>query len=119
MVDDFHRKSSDYRRLGRLMNKYRLKLYLTGHTSRSQQAIDNLRALLENEFADQYYLAVIDILENPQLAEDEKILATPTLVRELPAPVRRVIGDLSDRYQILVGLDLEPVADDNRGVGRG
>lgn len=97
------------------MNKYRLKLYLTGRTPRSQQAIDNLRGLLEKEFAGQYDLEVIDILEQPQLAEDEKILATPTLVRELPSPIRRVIGDLSDREQVLVGLDFEPVADSDNG----
>ncbi len=97
------------------MKKYRLKLYLTRYTPRSQHAIDNLRGILEHEFADQYDLEVIDILENPQLAEDEKIVATPTLVRELPAPVRRVIGDLSDRQQVLVGLDLEAIADNDSG----
>lgn len=98
------------------MNKYRLKLYITGHTSRSQEAIDNLRALLEGEFSDQYELQVIDITEQPQLAEEQKILATPTLIRELPEPVRRVIGNLSDRYQVLMGLDMEPITSDQDGA---
>lgn len=89
------------------MDKYRLKLYITGQTSRSQQAIDNLRDLLEKEFPGQYELQVIDVLEQPQLAEEHKVMATPTLIRDLPPPVRRVIGDLSDRHKVLLGLDLE------------
>jgi circadian clock protein KaiB len=97
------------------MSKYRLKLYLTGRTPRSQQAIDNLRGLLEEQFAEQYELEVIDVLENPQLAEDDKILATPTVIRGLPAPVRRVVGDLSNRDQVLLGLDLTPISGHHNG----
>lgn len=97
------------------MDKYRLKLFLTGRTPRSQQAIDNLRALLEDEFAEQYELEVIDVVEQPQLAEDDKILATPAVIRDLPEPVRRVVGDLSDRDQVLLGLDLAPIPADNGG----
>lgn len=97
------------------MSRYRLKLYLTGRTPRSQQAIDNLRAVLEEHFAEQYELEVIDVLEQPQLAEDDKILATPTVIRELPAPVRRVVGDLSDRDQVLLGLDLAPIPENQSG----
>jgi len=93
------------------MGKYALKLYVTGHTPRSQQAIDNLRGILEAEFADRYELEIIDVLDKPQLAEDEKILATPTLIKELPPPLRRVIGDLSDRDQVLLGLDLRTVGE--------
>lgn len=97
------------------MQRYRLKLFLTGRTPRSQQAIDNLRALLEDEFAEQYELEIIDVVEQPQLAEDDKILATPTVIRKLPEPVRRVVGDLSDRDQVLLGLDLAPISGNNGG----
>lgn len=97
------------------MSKYRLKLYLTGRTPRSQQAIDNLSGLLEEQFAQQYELEVVDVIEHPQLAEEDKILATPAVILELPEPVRRVIGDLSDRDQVLLGLDLAPISDNHSG----
>jgi circadian clock protein KaiB len=88
------------------MGKYLLKLYITGQTPRSYRAIENLRRLCEMELRDQYEMHVIDVLERPQLAEDEKILATPTVVKELPLPNRRIIGDLSDVETVLLGLDL-------------
>lgn len=88
------------------MAKYLLKLYIAGQTTRTEQAIANLRAICDTDLAGQFELAVIDVLERPQLAENEKILATPTLVKELPPPLRRVVGDLSDRDAVLVGLDL-------------
>jgi circadian clock protein KaiB len=87
-------------------NKFRLKLYVTGQTANSRRAIANLREICERAFSGEYELMVIDVLENPQLAEEEKILATPTLVRSLPPPMRRVIGDLSDKERVLLGLDL-------------
>ena len=90
------------------MSKYLLKLYITGQTARSEQAIANLHRLCKQELKDQYELVIIDILERPQLAEDEKILATPTLIKELPPPLRRVIGDLSDTEKVILGLDLIP-----------
>ena len=93
------------------MNRYVIKLYITGQTSRSQRAIANLRRICEEELAGQYDLVVIDLLERPQLAEDEKILATPTVVKELPAPIRRIIGDLSDSERVLLGLDLRVYPD--------
>ena len=86
--------------------KYILKLYIAGQTANSLRAIKNLEVVLKNELKGIYTLEIIDILKNPKLAEDEKILATPTLSRVLPLPVRRIIGDLSDREKILVGLDL-------------
>lgn len=86
--------------------KFVLKLYITGRTPRSEHSIANLRKLCEEEMAGRYELQIIDILERPQLAEDEKILATPTLIKELPPPLRRIIGDLSDRERVLLGLDL-------------
>ena len=66
----------------------------------------NLRRICEQELSDEYELRVIDVLQQPQLAEDEKILATPTLIKELPPPLRRVIGDLSDKEKVLLGLEL-------------
>ena len=102
------------------MEKYVLKLYVTGQTPRSQLAIANLRRICEQELQGQYEMVVIDVLERPQLAEDEKILATPTVVKELPQPIRRIIGDLSDSERVLVGLDLRPMrASGGREGGRG
>ena len=93
------------------MTKVELKLYITGHTSRSERAIANLRRICEVELGGQYEPVVIDILERPQLAEDEKIIATPTLIKHLPKPMRRIIGDLSDVEKVLLGLDLTNYAD--------
>jgi circadian clock protein KaiB len=90
------------------MSNYLLKIYITGQTPRSRRAIENLRRICEEELHGQYEMHVIDILERPQLAEDEKILATPTVVKELPVPIRRIIGDLSDADKVLLGLDLQP-----------
>ncbi len=89
------------------MQKYLLKLYITGQTPRSQRAIANLRRICEEDLKGEYELVIIDVLERPQLAEDEKILATPTLVKELPVPIRRIIGDLSNTEKVLIGLQLD------------
>lgn len=88
------------------MNKFILKLYVTGMTTRSRAAIANLRRICENELMEEYALEIVDVLESPELAEKHKILATPTLIKDLPPPVRRIIGDLSDRDRVLIGLDL-------------
>lgn len=85
---------------------YILKLYIAGNTPNSARALKTLRNILATEFQGVYSLRVIDILKNPQLAEEDKILATPTLAKILPPPVRKIIGDLSDRERVLVGLDL-------------
>ena len=85
---------------------YILKLYVAGNTPNSMRALKTLRNILETEFKGVYALKVIDVLKNPQLAEEDKILATPTLSKILPPPVRRIIGDLSDRERVLIGLDL-------------
>ena len=89
------------------MSKYLLTLYITGTSPRAKVAISNLQRLCENELEGQYELEVVDVLENPQRAEDEKILATPTLIKQLPLPLRRVIGDLSDRDKVLLGLEVQ------------
>ena len=85
---------------------YILKLYVAGNTPNSMRALKTLRNILETEFRGVYALKVIDVLKNPQLAEEDKSLATPTLAKILPPPVRRIIGDLSDRERVLIGLDL-------------
>jgi len=83
-----------------------LKLFVTGFTSRSQTAITNLKLLCEEEFGSDYKLEIIDVLEHPELAENEKILATPSLIRTLPPPIRRLIGDLTDKEKVLHSLDV-------------
>lgn len=92
------------------MNSFRktyvLKLYVAGNTPNSVRALKTLKTILEQEFQGVYALKVIDVLKNPQLAEEDKILATPTLAKVLPPPVRKIIGDLSDREKVLIGLDL-------------
>jgi circadian clock protein KaiB len=92
------------------MTTFRLRLDITGSTSQSQRAIDNLKAICDAELPGVYEVEVIDVLEYPALAENEKILATPTLVKRLPEPVRKIIGDLSDREKVLLGLDLETMS---------
>ena len=88
------------------MPNYILKLYITGRTPRSERAISNLKSICKDELDGQYELRVIDVLESPQLAEEDRILATPTLIKSLPPPIRRIIGDLSDKDKVLLGLDL-------------
>ncbi|MBF0471489.1 MAG: circadian clock protein KaiB [Gammaproteobacteria bacterium] len=89
------------------MEHYTLKLYIVGHTPVAQRAIVNLKRLCEeDDLGNHYTTEVINLLEQPQLAEDEKILATPMLIRHLPLPMQRIIGDLSDREAVLVGLNL-------------
>jgi circadian clock protein KaiB len=86
---------------------YKLRLFVTGRTPQSQRAIHNLRDICEAEIQGRYEVEVIDVLENPDLAERDKILATPTLVKRLPEPIRKIIGDLSDREKVLLGLNIE------------
>ncbi len=93
------------------MNKCKLRLYVTGKTPKSERAIANLKEICEKEMEGLYELQVIDVLESPQLAENEKILATPTLIKDLPPPLKRIIGDLSNSERVLLGLDLSPVSD--------
>ena len=87
---------------------YVLRLYVTGLTPRSTRAIENVRAICEEHLQGRYELEVIDIYQQPVLAKGEQIVAAPTLIRQLPAPLRRIIGDLSNRERVLVGLDLRP-----------
>jgi circadian clock protein KaiB len=93
---------------GDLLSNYVLKLYVTGKTAKADTAIANLKRICEEELRGQYELHVIDVLEHPQMAEDDKVLATPTLIKRLPPPLRRVIGDLSDKHKVLLGLEVRP-----------
>jgi len=88
------------------MSKMILKLYVNGQSAVSKKAIADLQRICEEQFQNEYDVEIIDVLERPQLAEDEKILATPTLIRQLPLPIRRIIGDLSGQGRDLLGLDL-------------
>jgi len=83
-----------------------LKLYITGSTPNSVKALANLKRICETELSHNFELEVIDVLKHPELAERDKIIAIPTLVKELPVPLRKIVGDLSDTEKVLLGLDL-------------
>jgi len=83
-----------------------LRLYVTGVTPKSTRAIANIKRICEENLQGRYELEVIDIYQQPKLAADEQIIAAPTLIKKLPLPLRRVIGDLSDEQRVLIGLDL-------------
>jgi len=89
-------------------NRWLLRLYVAGQTPKSITALTNLKRLCETHLASRYEIEVIDLLKNPKLAAGDQILAIPTLVRKLPTPVRKIIGDLSNEHRVLVGLDLRP-----------
>jgi circadian clock protein KaiB len=87
---------------------WELRLYVAGQTPRAVTALGNLKKLCEEHLAGCYRIEVIDLLKNPQLARGDQIVAVPTLVRKLPEPIKKIIGDLSDSERVLVGLDLRP-----------
>jgi circadian clock protein KaiB len=91
-----------------------LRLYIAGQTRKSIAALTNLRRICEEHLAGRYRVEVIDLLENPARAQHDQILAIPTLVRRLPEPIRRIIGDLSNSERVLVGLEVEPQPRDAR-----
>jgi circadian clock protein KaiB len=88
--------------------EYNLRLYVAGQTPKSLIAIANLKRLCEEHLAGRYTIEVIDLLVTPQLAEGDQIVAVPTLVRRLPPPLKRIIGNLSDTEKVIVGLDIQP-----------
>lgn len=90
---------------------YNLRLYVAGQTPKSVTAIANLKRICEEHLAGRYTVEVIDLMLKPQLAAGDQILAVPTLVRRLPPPIKRVIGNLSDMERVLVGLDIRPLTD--------
>jgi circadian clock protein KaiB len=92
---------------GRL-SSYLLKLYVRGGSVRADVAVANLQRICADQLRGQYQLEIIDVLAHPEQAEADKILATPTLIKQLPPPLRRIIGDLSDTERVLVGLEVRP-----------
>jgi circadian clock protein KaiB len=89
-------------------NHYTMRLYISGFSPKSQRAIDNLKAICEEHLKDRYEMEVIDIFQQPELAKAGQIIAAPTLIKELPLPLRRFIGDMSQTEKILVGLEIKP-----------
>ena len=90
-------------------SSWNLRLYVAGQTPRSLTAFKNLKEICEEYLKGKYHIEVIDLMENPTLARGDQILAIPTLVRELPQPIRKIIGDLSNTERVLVGLDIQPL----------
>ena len=91
------------------LETYILRLYVAGQTPKSMTALANLKKICEEYLEGRYQIQVIDLLKNPQLAQGDQILAVPTLVRRLPVPIRKIIGDLSNTERVLIGLDLVPL----------
>ena len=89
--------------------KWELRLYIAGNTAKSVTALSNLKKLCEQHLQGQYVIEVIDLLKKPQLAEGDQIFAIPTLVKKVPEPIRKIIGDLSNEEKVLVGLNIRPV----------
>jgi circadian clock protein KaiB len=89
--------------------EWQLKLYVAGQTAKSIAALENLRRVCDTHLAGRYHIEVVDLLVNPRLAAGDQILAVPTLVRKMPEPIRKIIGDLSNEERVLVGLDVQPL----------
>ena len=102
------RKSPGARKAGRAAKEWILRLYVAGMTQNAIEALENLRSICEEHLKGRYSIEVIDLLKNPRLAEGDQILATPTLVRALPPPMKKIIGSLASKDRVLVGLDLRP-----------
>jgi circadian clock protein KaiB len=90
-------------------DKWELRLYVAGNTAKSKLALTNLKRYCEEHLKGKYVIEVIDLLKQPQLAEGDQILAIPTLVKKVPEPIRKIIGDLSNEEKVLVGLNIRPV----------
>jgi circadian clock protein KaiB len=93
---------------------YKLRLFITGSTPRSTRAIENMRRICEENLEGKYDLEIIDVYEHPEATRELQVVATPTLVKILPEPLRRIIGDLSDKERVLAGLNIMPVNDPRR-----
>lgn len=102
-------KTAGKKTSGKKEYKWELRLYIAGNTQRSVTALNNLKKYCEEHLKGEYKIEVIDLLVNPQLAAGDQILAIPTLVRKVPVPIRKIIGDLSNEEKVLVGLNIRPV----------
>ena len=89
--------------------EWELRLYVAGETEKSRAAIENLQKICEEHLKGRYHIEVVDLMKNPQLAAGEQIFAVPTLIRKLPEPVKKLIGDLSSTEKVLIGLDMRPI----------
>ena len=97
----------------KVVPEYELRLYIAGNTPKSITALNNLKRYCEEHLKGRYRIEVIDLLLKPQLAQGDQILAIPTLVRKVPEPIRKIIGDLSNEEKVLVGLDIKPLIQQN------
>lgn len=110
MVDDASSMTVQDAEIEQIAEEYRhwkLKLYVAGHTPKSMAALANLQRICKEHLEGRYEIEVVDLMENPTLAAGDQILAVPTLVRQLPEPIRKIIGDLSNTEKVLVGLDVK------------
>ena len=94
--------------------KYSLTLYIVGQTQKARRAIENITKYCEEHLKDQYIVEVVDLKEHPELAADKQIIAVPTLIKNLPDPIRILVGDLSDKQKVLVGLNIKHLPGDER-----
>jgi circadian clock protein KaiB len=101
-------KTTNGTKRAKTVPEYILRLYVAGQTPRSLQALSNLKRICEEHLAGKYQVVIIDLLKKPQLAAGDQILAIPTLVRTVPKPARKILGDLSNTERVLVGLDVRP-----------
>lgn len=104
-----NKKNKRYKKNDEEGEIFELRLYVAGQTAKSIAAFSNLQKICDEHLAGKYKIEVIDLLKNPQLAKGDQILAIPTLVKKLPTPMRKIIGDLSNFERVLIGLDLQPV----------
>ncbi len=105
-------KKTNKNSLSKATGLFELKLYIAGQTPRSIAAFSNLKKVCEEFLPGKYKIEIIDLLKNPKLAQGDQILAIPTLVKKLPTPIRKIIGDLSNKERLLIGLDLQPLNND-------
>jgi circadian clock protein KaiB len=102
------KRSATQKRTTHKTTEWILRLYVAGQTPKSLSAFANLKKICEEHLANRYAIEVVDLLKQPQLAQDDQIVALPTLIRRLPEPVKRIIGDLSNLERVMVGMDLKP-----------
>ncbi|HEY3422418.1 MAG TPA: circadian clock KaiB family protein [Methanocellaceae archaeon] len=93
---------------GRAQKEWEIRIYVAGETEKSRAAIDNLRKVCEEYLKGRYHIEVVDLMKHPQLAAEDQIFAVPTVIRKLPEPIKKLIGDLSATEKVLVGLDIKP-----------
>jgi circadian clock protein KaiB len=109
MVPDKNRKSAPHAAVNQSTAEWKLRLYVAGQTPKSLTAFANLRRICEEHLAGRYEIEVVDLLKHPELAQTDQIIALPTLVRKLPEPIKRIVGDLSNSERVIVGMNLEKV----------